>query len=226
MVQITDYVRHHLPEWVRPARTAVCVIDIQADFAAPDGLMAFYGADMSSLSAAVAKAGELVDGARECGVPVIFIGLQTKPETDSPIWTERMRRREGDPELESAVCREGTPGAAFYGPQPNTGEPVVYKHKYSGFYKTELNETLTELGVDTLVCCGLTTECCIDSTVRDAFHRDFNVFVVADASAAYGDEIHQSSLAVLDLNFALLTNTSDMLAAWRAPSNSAATNQG
>jgi len=222
MPALTDHVRQNLPGWVSPSRTALCVIDIQVDFAAPDGLMASFGADLTSVPAAIEKAGELVESARATGVPVIFIGLMTTPETDSETWTLRMRRREGDPDIESAVCRAGTRGADFFGPQPAPTDTIVYKHKYSGFYETSLEETLNGLGVDTLVVCGLTTECCVDSTVRDAFHRDFNVFVVADATAAYGQALHDTSLETLELNFALLTDTADMRAVWSSDLEQAA----
>ena len=203
----------------------MCVIDIQVDFAAPDGLMASFGVDMTSVPAAVEKSGALVEGARAAGVPVVFIGLQTTAEADSTVWTQRLRRREGNPELESAVCRAGTRGADFFGPQPGPAEPVVYKRKYSGFYETSLEDILSGLDVDTLVVCGLTTECCVDSTVRDAFHRDFNVFVVADATAAYGSALHDSSLETLDLNFAMLTTTADTLSAWQSQSDQALSTQ-
>ena len=225
MPKLTDYVKDNLPEWVSPSRTALCVIDVQVDFASPDGLMASFGADLSSVPAAVETAGRLVDSARKAGVPVIFVGLLTTPETDSDTWKRRMRRRAGDPDMESAVCRAGTRGADFFGPQPAPTEAVVYKHKYSGFYETDLEDTLNKLGVDTIVACGLTTECCVDSTVRDAFHHDFNVFVATDATAAYGKDMHEGALEILDLNFALLVQTDDLQTAWASQADHAAAAQ-
>lgn len=204
-----------LPEWIAPRRTALCVIDIQVDFADPKGLMAGFGVDMSAVPGAVANTGKLVSAAREVGVPVIFIGLETSAETDSPVWMERMRRREGNPEVESNVCRKGTPGAAFYGPQPQLGDAVVMKPKYSAFHATNFAEILREKNVDTLVVCGLTTECCIDNTVSDAFHRDYHVIIADDASAAYGDDIHRAALAILEMNCAILRSTAEIEAAWR-----------
>lgn len=203
-----------LPAWIAPRRTALCVIDIQADFAGPTGLMASFGVDMSSVPAAIANAEKLIAAARVASVPVVFVGLETSPETDSPVWTERMRRRDGNPEAESNVCRAGTPGAAFYGPQPQPGDIVVMKRKYSAFHATNFAEVLRERGVDTLVVCGLTTECCIDNTVSDAFHRDFHVIVADDASAAYGEEVHRAALTILELNCAILRSTAEIEAAW------------
>lgn len=205
-----------LPEWIEPGRTALVVIDIQVDFASPDGLLAGFGVDLSHVPAAIANCEKLIAAARAASVPVIFVGLETRPETDSPVWAERMRRREGDPEAESAICRAGSKGGAFYGPQPQPGDTIVMKPKYSAFYATDFASTLETLGVDTIVACGLTTECCIDCTVRDAFHRDFHVVIVADASAAYDGDMHAAALQMLELNCALIRNTDEIADAWGA----------
>jgi len=202
-----------LAAWIAPARTAVLVIDIQVDFASAEGALGAY-VDMAAVQPAVAAAERLVEVARRAGVPVVFVGLFTTPETDSPSWKERMRRRGGDPDNESALCREGEVGSDFYGPKPLPGETVVKKARYSGFVGTDLDARLKALGVDTLIAAGLTTECCVDSTVRDAFSLDYHVFVAADACAAYEADIHAASLKVMELNSAILTDTAAIAAAW------------
>lgn len=204
-----------LKAWIAPARTAVLVIDIQVDFASPEGALGAY-VDMGVVQPAVAAAGRLVENARAMGVPVVFVGLFTTPETDSASWRERMRRRGGDPDNESALCRDGEVGSAFYGPRPAPGERVVKKTRYSGFGGTDLDAHLKALGVDTLVVAGLTTECCVDSTVRDAFSLDYHIFVAADACAAYEEDLHTASLKVMALNSAILTDTAAVAAAWSA----------
>jgi ureidoacrylate peracid hydrolase len=203
-----------LSAWIAPGRTAVLVIDMQVDFASPQGVLGGYGVDMSVVEPALAAAERLVADARAAGVPVIFVGLFTTPQNDSPAWNERMRRRGGDPDTDAALCRAGTGGAEFYGPQPLEGELVIEKARYSGFLGTDLDARLKALDLDTLVVAGLTTECCVDSTVRDAFNLDYHVFVVADACAAYEADIHAASLKVMELNSAILTDTSAVAAAW------------
>lgn len=202
-----------LKAWIAPSRTAVLVIDMQVDFASPDGALGAY-VDMGVVQPALAAADALVEAARAASVPVVFIGLFTTPETDSPAWLERMRRRGGEPENESALCREGEVGSNFYGPRPLPGERVVKKTRYSGFGGTDLDAQLKALGVDTLVVAGVTTECCVDSTVRDAFALDYHVFVAADACAAYEEDLHRVSLKVMELNSAILTDTAQVAAAW------------
>lgn len=203
-----------LAAWIAPSRTAVLVIDMQVDFASPDGALGAY-VDMDGVKPALAAAEKLASDARAAGAPVVFVGLWTTPETDSPAWNERMRRRGGDPEVDAALCRAGQPGAEFYGPQPAPGELVVHKTRYSGFVGTDLDQRLRDMGVDTLVVAGLTTECCVDSTVRDAFDLDYHVFVAADACAAYEADIHEASLKVMALNSAILTDTAAIANAWK-----------
>jgi ureidoacrylate peracid hydrolase len=203
-----------LADWIARGRTAVLVIDMQVDFASPEGALGAAGVDLSAVPAALAAAKRLVEGARAADVPVIFVGLQTEPELDSPAWRERMRRQGGDPDADSGLCRAGQPGAAFVGPTPEPGEWVVAKLRYSGFFGTRLDLDLTTMGVDTLVVCGLTTECCVDSTVRDAFHLDYHVFVAADACAAYEPDLHAAALKSLELNCAIIIDTEGAIAAW------------
>ncbi len=203
-----------LAAWIAPSRTALVIVDMQVDFAAPDGVIGRFGVDLASTAKAVETATWLADAAREAGAPVVFVGLETTPGSDSPVMLERMRRRGGDPEIERVICRKGTPGARFYGPTPEPGELVVWKPRYSGFVGTDLDARLRARGVDTLVVCGLTTECCVDSTVRDAFHRDYHVFVVNDACAAYEADLHEGALKSLGLSFALVLGSSEVSAAW------------
>lgn len=203
-----------LVEWIAPGRTALLIIDMQADFVSPDGAAGRWGADLSTVPGALAAAQGLAEAARTAGVPVIFAGLFTRPETDSPVLLERLRRRGGDPETEAAVCRDGQPGSAFVGPQPQLGERVIRKTRYSAFWNTDLHQHLRAMGVDTVVLAGVTTECCVDDTARDAFNLDYHVIVAADACAAYEPDLHAGALKVMDLNTAIVAQVGDIAAAW------------
>ena len=203
-----------LADWIKPSRTALVIIDIQVDFALPEGVLGQAGLDMSVVAPAIAKATELADLARKAGTPVVFVGLQTQAVLDSPAWKERMRRRGSNPDEESNLCRVGERGAEFVGPTPLPGEVVIGKIRYSGFFDTTLNAALTGLGVDTLLVCGLTTECCVDCTVRDAYHLDYQVYIASDACGAYETELHESALKNLELNCATLVTTDEVAKAW------------
>jgi nicotinamidase-related amidase len=203
-----------LRDWIAPGRTALLIIDMQADFASPEGIAGRWGLDLSTVPAALAAADRLAQSARVAKVPVVFAGLFTTPATDSSAWNERMRRRGGDPDVEAALCRDGEPGSAFVGPEPAPGETVIRKTRYSAFWDTDLDARLKAMGVDTLVIAGLTTECCVDGTARDAFNLDYQVFIAADACAAYEPDLHAGALKMLDLNTAILTDSASVAAAW------------
>lgn len=200
-----------LKDFITPGRTALLLIDMQKDFADPQGGLGSEGTDMTAPQAAVSQAVRLADAARRAGVPCIFVRLITLPDDETEFLKEWKQRRNSEgPRL----CREGTPGAAFVGPQPQGGELVFSKKRYNAFIGTGLDAALRGEGIDTLVVAGLTTECCIDSSVREAFERDYHVFLVRDATACYEPGLHEAALRALGLNCALLTSTDSVLAAW------------
>lgn len=203
-----------LPDWIDPRRTALVLIDMQVDFGSPDGVLGRAGLDMTEPAKAIEQSVRLEKSARAAGVACVFVGLQTRPDLDSRSWKEWMRRRGQNENSESGVCREGTRGAKFMGPQPMDGDIVISKLRYSAFFGTPLDASLKARGLDTLVICGLTTECCIDCSVRDAFHLDYHVFIPRDACAAYDMALHTGSLATLELNCAIGTSTNDVIGAW------------
>jgi nicotinamidase-related amidase len=203
-----------LGDWLDPARVAVVVVDMQVDFADPQGRLGRSGVDLSSTPAALAAASELVSAAREAGAAVIFVGLQTCAATDSAVWLERGRRSGAG--ASAPLCRTGERGADFVGPKPGPADSVVAKTRYSGFFRTNLDLVLQGRRVDTVVLCGMTTECCVAATARDAFERDYHVFVVSDACAAYEADLHRLALKSLELNCATILWTEDLVRVWQA----------
>ena len=215
---MTGVDRADLVDWIAPARTALLIIDMQVDFAAPDGALGRAGLDLSGVPNALAAAGRLARAARRANVSVLFAALRTQVETDSPVWRERIRRRGGNPDSAMALCRREAPGAAFIGPLPEPGDTVIAKTRYSAFFQTDLDFVLKAMDVDTLVVCGLTTESCVDSTVRDAFHLDYHIFLVGDACAAYQYDLHMAALKSLELNCAILVGANEIIGAWEVES--------
>ncbi|SFU74024.1 cysteine hydrolase family protein [Pseudoduganella namucuonensis] len=203
-----------LDDLLAPGGVALCVIDIQVDFAAPDGALARMGVPVEQAAAAIGNAARLVSAARGAGVPIFFAGLKTDPTTDSAAWIKWMRYRNVDPDAAYAVCRDGSGGECFYQVLPQGCDKIVWKQRYSAFVGTDFDSRLRDLRVDTLVICGLSTECCVDSTVRDAFQRDWLVVVAGDACAAYRDDFHVHTLEVLAENFAAILDTDEIVAQW------------
>jgi nicotinamidase-related amidase len=176
-----------LAEMIAPTRSALVVIDVQADFASPTGAMARMGADLGGVEAVLDNVETLLAAARRAGVLVAFARVVTSPRTDS-VALKNFNARKGLAPSALDICREGDRGCDYYRIAPLPGEIEVSKRLFSAFHGADLDLRLRERGVDTLILVGLTTNCCVDATARDAFHRDFNVFVVSDATAAYGEE--------------------------------------
>ncbi|WP_205953516.1 cysteine hydrolase family protein [Pseudoxanthomonas winnipegensis] len=206
-----------LGSMLEPTRTALVVIDVQRDFVAADGALGQAGVDMAPLQAPLARIERLIAAARAAAVTVALARVVTERATDSRA-LRLFYARQGLPPEALELCRAGTPGVDYYRIAPATGDIEVRKPLYSSFHGTDFETQLRARGIDTLVVCGFSTECCVDCTVRDAFHRDFSVFVVADASAAYEPALHLSTLDALARNCALLVDTAAVLQVWQAGS--------
>lgn len=207
--------RPSLAEMIDPRRTALVIIDVQRDFGAPDGLYGKVGCDLSRVEPAVDRMMELHDAAHRAGALTVFVRLETGPDTDSLPAQER-RVRNGT-NSGSRPCTAGTAGADYYRVQPRPGDREVVKHRYSTFTNTGMEFVLkARPGLDTLIICGLTTECCVDTAVRDAFVRDYHLFLPRDASASYRPEMHDTSFEIFAQYFGIVTTTDEITRAWSA----------
>jgi len=202
-----------LAPMIVPERTALIVVDVQVDFVSPQGALAAAGIDMAPLEAPLQRVEALLAQARTADVTPVLLRLVTRPESDSRVLRLLNERKSEAPEA-LAICRADTPGADYYRVRPQAGDIEIQKTLYSGFFGTALDAQLRRSGIDTLVFCGFTTECCVDCTVRDAFHRGYHCFVVADACAAYAPHLHDNTLESLALNCALVVDTAAVLSAW------------
>lgn len=199
------------PAWVAPQRTALLVVDLQVDFAAPEGAMAQSGADIGPARAAQTRIAALVAAARRRGILCVFSRAVTSLEHQSAV-EEEARSRHGEPA--PSICIAGTHGVEFLEPRPRESDLVITKQRYSIFSGTGLAGWLKARGRDTLVFSGLTTECCVQSSAWDAFERDFHVFIAEDAVAAYEHHLHFGALKALEASGAILAPTAHFVSAW------------
>lgn len=203
-----------LAPMIDPRRSCLVVVDAQVDFIAPDGAAAQGGLDLSFIPPALVRTNQLIAAARVAGTPIAFARVVTRESTDSKA-LKLLTQRKGISLESIAICRAGTRGADYHGVQPRSGDLEVQKTLFSSFAGTDFEARLRARGIDTLVVCGFTTECCVDCTVRDAYHRDFNIFVVGDACASYAIELHEGTLRALGENFALLQEADAVIGAWQ-----------
>lgn len=96
---------------------------------------------------------------------------------------------------------------------PLPREPVIRKTQYSAFFQTDLDQILQKQHVTSLVITGVLTHLCCETTARDAFMRDYDVFFVTDATASDSKRLHTASLATLSDGFTTLT-TAEEVCAW------------
>ncbi len=104
---------------------------------------------------------------------------------------------------------------ASLSPQP--GEVVIEKNRYSAFFQTKLDDVLHQWGVEDVIICGLLTNCCCETTARDAFMRDYRVFFLSDATAAVAEELHIASLKNLAYGFAHILDTKTLCRHLQSP---------
>lgn len=94
---------------------------------------------------------------------------------------------------------------------PLPKEKIIYKHRYSAFYNTDLETTLRCLKITDLVISGIMTNLCVESTVRDAYFRDYRVHFLLDATGTINEELHLATLKNVAFGFAYVTETEKII---------------
>ncbi len=221
-----------------PARTAVVLIDVQNDFCHRDGAAGRNGEPITRIEQTVPRLRSLLAAAREAGTMIVHVKAeygQVFRGVGSPYRFPAIDRREpavwtasaaepgasnGFAPEEVEVCLAGSWGAAFVeGMEPAPGEALVVKHRYSAFRDTGLEVLLRANGITTLVFGGVTTNCCVESAVREAAMRDFYTIVVEDCVAVKDRllDLHEASLEHMGLYFALRRPLAALREAWGLP---------
>ena len=173
-----------------PAATALIVIDMQRDFIEEGGFGAALGNDVTVLQAIVPTVARLIAAARAAGLPVIHTRECHRPDLSDCPPAKRNRGkpslRIGDPGPMGRILVAGEPGAGIVSDlAPAPGEIVIDKPGKGAFYATSLTEDLARLGTKTLLFAGVTTEVCVQTTMREANDRGFDCLLVEDATESY-----------------------------------------
>jgi len=199
-----------LDQLVRPANSAVLVVDVQNDYCRPDGLLGKAGQPTAAAMAMLPNLQALLTAARAAGAPVIFIRTIHEAATDSEAWTWRFGGGSG------GVCRKGTWGSEFTEVAPLPDEPVVIKHRYSAFINTRLDSVLHTLKIENLIMTGVSTNICVESTARHGYMLDYHIVFLSDCTAAYSPEEHEGALYNMRTHFGVVATSNDVIAEWNA----------
>jgi nicotinamidase-related amidase len=201
--------------------TALLVIDMQRDFMEPGGFGEALGNDVTQLARAVEPIAAVLDAARDSGMLVVHTREGHLPDLSDapPAKVERgtPSLRIGDPGPMGRILIRGEAGhdiiPALY---PLDGEIVIDKPGKGAFYATELGEVLNKYGIENLLVCGVTTEVCVNTTVREANDRGYRCVVLADGCASYFPEFHEMGLKMIKAQGGIFGWVSDTAAVLEA----------
>jgi nicotinamidase-related amidase len=201
--------------------TALVIIDMQRDFMEPGGFGETLGNDVSRLATAVKPIASVLKSARDSGMLVIHTREGHLPDLSDapPAKVERgaPSLRIGDPGPMGRILIRGEAGHDII-PElyPIDGEVVIDKPGKGAFYATELGDILQKYGIENLLVCGVTTEVCVNTTVREANDRGYRCVVLSDGCASYFPEFHEMGLKMIKAQGGIFGWVSDSAAVLRA----------
>ena len=185
-----------------PPATALVVIDMQRDFIERGGFGEVLGNDVTRLAAIVPTVKELLAWARAHGIRVVHTREGHRPDLANCPPAKRARGRLtlgiGDKGPMGRILVDGEPGNETV-PElaPRSGEPVIVKPGKGAFYATGLDEMLRTQRITHLILAGVTTEVCVQTTMREANDRGYECLLVEDATESYFPEFKQATLAMI-----------------------------
>lgn len=186
-----------------PQHTALIVIDMQRDFLAPEGASGVSGFDLSPLRAIIPRLQNLLSAAREHGVSVFHTREGHRTDLADLPETKRQRSLQagaqiGAPGPLGRFLVRGEFGHDFIDElQPIPGEPIIDKPGYGAFYATDLEHMLRRKGITHVLLTGVTTQCCVNSTLREAVDRGFFCLTLADCCASFEPALHDATLQII-----------------------------
>ena len=197
------------------ATTALVVIDMQRDFIEPGGFGASLGNDVSLLAPAIAPIAALLAAWRARSWPIVHTREAHRADLADCPPAKRLRGtptlRIGDRGPMGRVLIAGKPGADISPAlAPRPGEIVVDKPGKGMFWSTRLHEILQSRGVTHLIFTGVTTEVCVQTSMREANDRGYTCLVVEDGTESYFPEFKAQALAMIAAQGAIV--------GWHAPS--------
>lgn len=214
---------------------------MQNDVGTEGGAFDRAGIDISAARRCIEPTARVLGAARDAGIPIAYLKMAFRPDLsdagspDAPNWLKHLPLGgigtvvpAPDGSEGRILIRDTWNTEIVSELAPGSEDVVLYKHRYSGFYGTHLDEVLRQRGVEGLVFTGWTTSVCVESTVRDAMFRDYTCVLLEDCvgepiGAGFPRSNHEATLLVLQLLFAWVSDSSAFLRALAAPATAAAT---
>lgn len=178
-----------------PAETALIVTDMQNAFLSKGGYLDLIGTDVSPAPKVIVAVLSVIDAARKAGLRIVYFQngfeaeLRELETPTSPLYhkSAALRYMRTHPEARGKLVTRGSWDFEFVdGIKPLPGEVVVTKARYSGFAGTNLDQLLRANRISALILVGVNTNVCVESTLRDAYHREYFALMVADATFQSG----------------------------------------
>lgn len=207
--------------------SALIVIDMQRDFLDPGGYAAMAGMEVDALRRPIPFVRMLLDQARNSGMLVVHTREGHRPDLSDCPPAKLARSREAGAEIGSKgplgrlLVRDEYGHDIIDELQALTGEPVVDKPGYGAFHQTDLAQILETRGIRRLYLCGVTTEVCVHSTLREAVDRGFECVLVADACGSAHPALHEAALQMVAVEggiFGRVAATQSVINTWEVSS--------
>jgi ureidoacrylate peracid hydrolase len=210
------------PISVVPEETALIVVDMQHAYCSPGGYIDLVGFDVSGAPPVIEEAARTIAACRAAGIPVIYLqngfspDVREAPGPSAPVWhkSNALKFMRANEAYAGKLITHGTwdheilPEVA-----PAPGDLVVAKSRYSGFAGTALEQILHARRVRTLLVVGVATNVCVESTIRDVYHREFFPIMVSDATMAAGPGVQEATEFNLRAFFGWVTTGVEVRAA-------------
>ncbi|KAM0753514.1 amidase signature enzyme [Meredithblackwellia eburnea MCA 4105] len=188
-----------------PKKTALLCIDYQGDFLTDGGFGTVQGGNLAVLREVIPISAQILQAARQAGLTIFHTREGHSPDLSDLPTPKRDRQSKAPNGPKARIGEAGPAGDAMLvrgqplhdivqEMKPKLGEIVIDKPGKGAFYDTELHQLLVNRQISHLLIIGVTTECCVLTTLREANDRGFECMVVTDAVAGYVAEFHSSSL--------------------------------
>lgn len=186
-----------------PQTTALVIVDMQRDFIEDSGACGAGGMNVKRLQEVVPRVRALLAAMREVGATVVHTRYGFKPDLSDLSDSMRRQSREaggeyGTPGPLGRILTHGEPGFQIVPElQPREGEIVIDKSTFGAFTYTGLDDILRGKGVTHLVLCGVTTQCCVEGTLREAVDRGYFVLTVENCCGAFEQELQDGTIRAI-----------------------------